>query len=128
MSYWTIKAFKTDRGENAVKNWVEEQPKKAQAAIKVRLRYLATQQIWDRPHVKKLKGSKHIFEIRVTSIKVQYRPLGFYGPNQKEFTLLIGAIEKDSEFKPKTAIKTAESRRELILKDDSYAIKYFNDI
>jgi hypothetical protein len=123
-----IKAFQTDRGENVFKKWVRSQPVNAQAEIKSRLRYLKTLNAWEVPYVKKLRGTKCLFEIRIKKNNVQYRPLGFYGPDQNEFTLLAGAIEKDSKFQPRTVIQTAETRRKKILKDKRYAIKYFNDI
>jgi hypothetical protein len=128
MSDWIIKSFRTLRGEDVIKSWIKGLPKPAQAEIKTGLRYLLTQQKWDFPHVKKLHGSKYIFEIRITSNKVRYRPLGFYGPKQNDFTLLVGAIEKGSQFEPKEALAIAEKRREAILKGKNYANNYFEDI
>ena len=125
MKYRTIKTFIKPNGET-VKDWVNEQPKGAQAEINTRLRYLETQKIWGRPYSAKLKGKfNKIHEIIITWNRNQYRPLGFFGSNKGDFTLLIGAKEKDSKFEPKNAPAMAEDRRKLVLKDGKYAIKYF---
>lgn len=129
MKHWTIKTFITTSGKNVIKKWLKNQPIEAQAYINSRLRYLETQKIWNhRPYSAKRKGSNHIYEVIITRNKVQYRPLGFFGANLDEFTLLVGAKERDWKLEPIDADEIAEKRRELILKDGKYAIKYFNDI
>jgi len=128
MKYWTIKTFVTDSGRNVIKEWVKDQPKGAQAEINTRLRFLETQETWGRPYSAKLKVYDHIHEIRIKWERNQYRPLGFVGPRVGEFILLIGAVEKDSKFEPKNAPSTAEERRKLVLKDEKYAVKYFDDL
>jgi len=130
MNYWTIKTFTTESGRKPVKDWMAQQPTGAQAAINIRLKYLQTQQVWGRPDTAKLKGKfKEIHEIRVKWQRNQYRPLGFFGPNNDDFTVLVGATEKGSKFEPKTAPEMADDRRKLVLKDgNKYAVKYFNDI
>lgn len=103
-------------------------PKGAQAEINARLRYMENLKIWVRPHSAKLKGSKHIHEIRIKWQKNQYRPLGFFGPNDNEFTLLIGAVEKDSKFEPKNAIEISEKRYKHIMEDGKYIDDYFKEL
>ncbi len=58
----------------------------------------------------------------------QYRPLGFFGPKSGEFTLLVGAQEKNWKLHPKEADKIAELRQQLVMRNEKYAVKYFNDI
>jgi len=48
---------------------------------------------------------------------VQYRPLGCYGPERREFTLLIGAVEKGGKL-PRAALEAAVQRRKIILSDE----------
>ena len=116
MCYWTIKTFITSSGRNVIKEWVSKQPRGVQARINVRLRMLQTQQHWGRPYSEKLKGKyNQIYEIIITWNKNQYRPLGFFGPNQGDFTLLVGAKEKGSKFEPKKAPAIADDRRKLVL-------------
>ena len=125
MKHWTIKAFQTASEKNLIKKWLKKQPIGAQAYIDRRLRYLETQKIWERPHAAKRKGSKDIYEIIIKWNKNQYRPLGFFNPNQKEFILLIGAKEKNWRLQPRDADKTAEARRKLVMKDRKYIGRYF---
>jgi hypothetical protein len=66
--------------------------------------------------VSALAGWHDIYEIRVGSSGVQYRPLGCYGPDKHEFTLLVGAIEKGGKL-PRPALETAVQRRRIILAD-----------
>jgi hypothetical protein len=71
---------------------------------------------WPPQYVSALRGYPHINEIRVTSSGVQYRPLGCYGPDRTEFTILVGSVEKGGKL-PKGDCETAEERRRLILAD-----------
>lgn len=50
------------------------------------------------------------------SVRAGYRPLGCYGRAEKEFTLLIGSIEKGGKL-PKGDCETAVERRKIILTD-----------
>jgi hypothetical protein len=63
-----------------------------------------------------------IYEIRISGNKVEYRPLGFYGPSEKDFTLVIGARKKSGKrgklsWEPPEARETAKRTYELIQKD-----------
>ena len=42
----------------------------------------------------KVKKYDPIYEIRISGNKVEYRPLGFYGPDEKDFTLVIGSTKR----------------------------------
>ena len=129
MQYWTIKTFVTTSGKNVVKEWVQNQPKGAQAAIDIRLRHLQTQKLWGmRPYAAKRKGTDCIYEVIINWKKDKYRPLGFFGPKSGEFTLLVGAQEKDWKLVPITSDGIAEMRQKLIMRNKKYAIKYFNDL
>ena len=98
--------------------------KKAIVKFETRLRYLGNTEVWSPDFVKKLKGYEGIYEIRIRYEQVQYRPLGCLGPNNREFTLLIGALEKDSEFVPKNAPNIAYNRKELIMTNRSLIHEY----
>ena len=70
---------------------------------------------WPPQYVSALRGYRDIYELRVCSCGVQYRPLGCFGPAKKEFTILIGSIEKGGKL-PKDDCETAAERRKTILK------------
>lgn len=76
---------------------------------------------WIRPDAAKLDpekkgGFREFFEFRFKAENVQQRPLGYFGPEAKEFTLLLWAIEKGNKFVPQDAVETCEKRRGAILK------------
>jgi len=69
--------------------------------------------------MKKLRDEQDLFELRLLSHKVQYRPLVFYGPRRREITILIGAIEKGDDFEPREAKRIARARKSIAERDYS---------
>lgn len=124
MSNWTIKVYITASGINYFQKWLDGLPKTAQADIDQRMRFLAATGFWHRPYAAKLKGYDEIWEIRILSGNVQYRPLGVFALGEKVFSLLIGAIEKGGRFEPKNAPKIAEKRRSLFLDNKGHLDEY----
>ena len=109
-----------------IHQWMDciDMKKKAIVKFETRLRYLSNTKVWSPDWVKKLKVYDGLYEIRIRYEQVQYRPLGCFGPNDREFTLLIGALEKNSKFVPKNAPNIALQRKELILKNRSLIHEY----
>ncbi|MFZ3136668.1 MAG: type II toxin-antitoxin system RelE/ParE family toxin [Thermodesulfovibrionales bacterium] len=124
MSNWTIKVYIAASGINYFQKWLDSLPKTAQVDIDERIRLLAATGFWHRPYAAKLKGYDEIWEIRILSGNVQYRPLGVFDLGEKVFSLLIGAIEKGSRFEPKNAPKIAEKRRSLFLENKGHLDEY----
>ena len=91
--------------------------RRACVRIDRKLRYLERMETLDRPHVGVIHGFEKIYEIVVKCDGVQYRPLGTYGPGRRDFTLLVGAIEKGGGLEPRSAPRTAEERRIEVLND-----------
>jgi len=117
MTHWTFKVFVDERGYDLFDEW-KDLPPAAEAQIDVRINLLKVSKTWARPYAGKIRNCRHIWEIRVRHNRVQYRPLGYYGPGIGVFTLLIGAIEKDRKFIPKAAPEIAENRRIKISTDE----------
>ena len=110
---WTFFDYMEADGGNAIATWLDGLPLKAQAKIDVRLMtMIGWVGIWPEGWLSALVGYDDIYEIRVTCANVQYRPLGCYGPEQHQFTLLIGAIEKGGQI-PKSTLQTAITRRDI---------------
>lgn len=105
-------------GGNAFMAWLDSLPNGAQAQIESRIKAMAPLQKtdWPRKWVSALKGYDGIYELRTPWQNVQYRPLYCYGPDQRQITLLTGAIEKDDNL-PLGTLKTATERQKLILLD-----------
>jgi hypothetical protein len=72
---------------------------------------------WRRPEFDLLSG-KHraIGEIRF-KVDKQYRILGCFGPNQSEFTMLVGSSKKGKNYDPRSALDTALERMDQVLKN-----------
>jgi len=65
-----------------------------------------------------IRGHAHIYKIKINGT-VALRPLLCRGPvdNSSEFTLLLGAFERDWKWIPPDAPSVAEARRKEILSD-----------
>jgi hypothetical protein len=117
MSSWTFLDFVTARGENEIYSWLHSKdvPKQARAKINARLTALRGLSIFPEQFISAYNGWDDLYELRIVFSGVQYRPFGFYGPRRREFTLLVGSIEKGKV--PKSTLKVADERRKLVIAD-----------
>jgi hypothetical protein len=113
MAAWTIFDYLEADGGNAIRAWIDSLPIKAQAKIDTRLRHLEVTRVWEPQYISALVGCDDIYEIRIVS-SGQYRPLGFYGPAHREFTILLGAVEKGGRLIPRDACAIAQARMEIV--------------
>lgn len=120
MKYWTIKSYKGSRNE--IIEWLNGLAPNHKQTIDAFIRRLEIIEKWDSKYFKPITGYHGIYEIKIRYKKVQYRPLGCYGPGRKEFTLLIGAKEIGNNFVPKNAPKKAQERCKLI-----HDVRYVDD-
>ena len=112
-SEWAFRDFLDGRGINVVRAWIQTLPPAAQAKIDTITLLLQVQKVWPPQYVSALRGYEGIYELRANSCGVQYRPLGCHGPDRKEFTILIGSVEKGGKLS-KDDCETAVERRKLI--------------
>ena len=110
-------SYVTTGGRSVVKDWYNEQSTRVKAKFTVRLDYLlsADRMDWKREPYGNLTGSDGLGEIRFETDKVQQRPLGFFGPGDRQFTILFHAIEKGDKLKPKKSQSIAQKRKDAIL-------------
>jgi hypothetical protein len=103
-------------GEDVIGHAVSVAPAKARAKYYERLNGFKDQpqHLWNGKRSKALEGYVGLVEIRFLVGNIQYRPIGFFGPNRNEFTVLVWATEKGDEFVPKNAPSLADDRRKLI--------------
>lgn len=134
MNCWEFKVFLNEKGIDVIGKWLAGLPPRDRAKIKVRLSYLKKTKKWGSKLVKKLQGKKFdpIYEVRISGRNVEYRPLGFYGPGEQDFTLVIGARKKSGKRKkpswePTNARETAKKRYELIQTDNNKYIGEYNE-
>jgi hypothetical protein len=110
MKEWTFKIFGEKKSD--VDDWIKDLSSKVRAKMDTIIAHMEITKDWTRTaYFSPLKGHRKIHEIRFTFQSIQYRPLGCYGPGNKEFTILIGAIEQGDRFKPINAPLIAENRR-----------------
>lgn len=124
MKTWDFKVFVSNRGDKEFDLWLNGQPKGAKAKIRKIMTYLEITSIWGRPYAAKRKDADDIWEIIAGFDNIQYRPLGCFGPNRHEFTLLIGAKEKGGRLDPLDAVEIAKKRRVLVFQDRRYVDEY----
>src|SRR5262245_30323025 len=102
-----IKCYVSEAGRNEVQEHLDGSTATLQAELMVAIEYLSDQprQNWTRPKAAKLTAGKKefrdYFEIRFFAENTQQRPIGYFGPGENEFTILIWAIEKGRKFFPK---------------------------
>lgn len=127
MNYWIFRHFHNEQGIDLIEAWLRGLSIEDQAKIETRFALLAAlkdRSAWKKPLARKLQGMKKradIWEIRIDSDRVLYRPLGCFGPKEDEFTVLIDAIEKGTGvFEPRRAPDTAVKRYKLIHQDRRY--------
>jgi hypothetical protein len=115
MNPWTFYDFLDGRGGNLIRGWLNSLPEKASAKIDARILYMQSVRVWPEQYVSALKGWPDLVELRVVSAGNQFRPLGFYGPQRGEFTLVLGAVEKGRL--PKRVLEAADENRKIVLSD-----------
>lgn len=116
MADWVFRDYLDQGGTNVIRAWLDSLPKAAKVKIDYRILLLRGISVWPPQYVSALKGCDDIYELRIGSSGVEYRPLGFYGPDRKEFTIVYGAIEKGGKL-PKESYKTAKERAKVVISD-----------
>jgi hypothetical protein len=119
MNEWSFFNYIDERGTNPIRDWLMDGrvvPVKARAKTRILLQ-LAGTAIWTRPLAGNLNGYEGIVEIRVRWMNTQYRLLGFRGPSDREFSILVPAIEQGDQFVPLNAPETATNRMAIVIAD-----------
>jgi len=118
---WWLRDHQAPGGRREVRKHYERASDDLQAAFDVHWEFLSVRprEQWVRPAAHKLRPEhknayRDFFEFRFKAENTEQRPLGYFGPSARRFTLLIWAIEKGSKFVPPDAVQTCEKRREAI--------------
>jgi hypothetical protein len=113
MVMWTFYDFLDGRGVNVISRWIDALPPKARAKIDTRLLFMRAKAVWPEPWVSALTGWPELIELRIGSFGNAYRPIGFYGPQRREFTIVLGATEKGKLLK--RVLEVANANRKIVL-------------
>ena len=114
---WTFYDFLDGRGVNLIREWLDTLPQKARAKINARILFMRALLLWPEQYVSAITGWPGLVELRIVSGGNQYRPLGFYGPALRQFTLVHGTIEKGKV--PNSVFEVADERRKVVIADPS---------
>ena len=129
---WRFMGFRcVEDGCRHVQNWFNGLPLEAKAEIIDILQSLqiVTTRRWGRPEFDPLNGAGGISEIRPDDIRSErgvetYRIYGFFGPCQREYTLLYGTLKtvrNDRDGK-----RIARERRDYVILQGSAAVHKFD--
>ncbi len=116
---WDIYDYADHRGKNLIKEWIQTLQRKDRARLMAKLDLLHTNGPELPQGLLSDTPSRHIKKIRVNG-DVALRLLLCRGPvsmEAKEYTLLLGATERDRKFVPPKAIAIAEEHREFVIKE-----------
>lgn len=110
-----------------IEGWYQDLPVEARADFDWVIRELSGTDDWrERRDVKPLRGKQvHFAEIIFKTNNVQYRPVGRFGPNPREFMLLIGCSKKQKVYTPPDAFDQAVKRWSLLQQGKGYLCEHF---
>ena len=116
MRYWRFLNYCSAAGNNMIEGWYQGLPVEAQADFDWVIQELAGTEDWrESGRSKPLHGRQRGFvELVFKTNNVQYRPIGRYGPSQREFTLLAGCSKKQRIYTPPDALDQAVKRWSLL--------------
>lgn len=119
MPVWLIRCYCNESGNDLFAKAYREQAPAVRAqfrAVLNGLRAQATIEGWNRPNgFDRLSGKyRELGKLRFRVQNVQHRPLGFFGPADKTFTLLAWATERDWKFDPADVRDTALKRMDWV--------------
>jgi hypothetical protein len=97
-------------GNNLIESWYGDLPEEAQAEFDVTLKTLSITEDWRGMTEFKTLGLEGLCEIRFKALNVQYRPLGYFGPGAKRFSIYVGCKKKGTVYTPPDAFDLASKR------------------
>lgn len=122
----TIKYYESSSGKNDVQTTYDAGTERLKAELEVAITYLRVRnrQDWRRPQANKMSKCKEFrdfFEIRFCANNLQQRPIGYFGPDNNDFTILLWATEKGNKLNPENWCEKANRRRNEIIKGKARA-------
>jgi hypothetical protein len=114
---WTFRFYVSASGRAVVQDWYDDQIDDVQAKFDTVLEYLSQRKRheWGRPEFAPLTGKyAGLGEFRFDFGKLEYRPIGCFGPGRSDFTILIGATKKGKQYDPRNALDSALERRDFV--------------
>jgi hypothetical protein len=121
---WELFGYVSDKG-NEIKKWMLSLPKPQRIKLNAKLDMLQMHGSALTPHLLSDTGVIHIYKLKVQG-NPKLRPLLCKGTvdNEKEYTLLVGAMEIQWEYEPKDALVQDSDRRKKLLIDPAKRCKH----
>jgi hypothetical protein len=116
MGRWKLYDYVDERGVNSFEEWSNRLEKKELARLNSKLDMLRTEPALPPQLLAGPLEGVPIYKLRING-RVALRPMLCKGPVDKdgEFTLLLGAVERDGKLVPGNAVSQAESRRQKVI-------------
>lgn len=115
---WTFKCFLNASGRDLIDEWYSAQDGKARAAFDAVLEILASlpKKDWRRPQWALLSGDtcKDLSEVRIKPDRRRLRLVGYFGPEEYEYILLVGFQKQRDSDTNKACILANTRKREMI--------------
>ena len=111
MALWRFMDYCSPAGNNLIEAWYDDLLEEAQAEFDATLKTLSITEDWRGMSEFKHLGQDGLCEIRFKAANVQYRPLGFFGPGAKCFSIYVGSRKKGKIYDPPDALRLAIERR-----------------
>jgi hypothetical protein len=126
MVHIAIKTYVDMEGLGVVEAWLGKESAKAAAKFDERVSALSDSRNWGGKRTTSLSGKPclGLVEIRLCVDNVQHRPIGFFGPNSGEFTILLFAKEVGGAFVPKSACEICQTRKREVIDDEGRSRYY----
>jgi hypothetical protein len=128
---WRFYDFTPESGRNEIRAWSTAQGAKFKARLNALIRHLETlDRVFTRQDsvgILRKAGPCHgegLIELTITVNRIEYRPIGWYGPDARTVTLLAGAIEKGNDFVPRGACVTAVNRKRLVMMSRRHIVEH----
>lgn len=121
---WAIYDYLKPSGQNDIAKWTKKLAKTRRAKLKAKLDVIRRVGL-DASNELLADIGNHLYKLKVGG-SPQLRPILCRGvvDNNSEFTILIGAKEKDGNYEPFDAIDRARKRRAELLENPSQRIEH----
>jgi hypothetical protein len=120
-----LRALSFDDAPHVVDAWYSEHAKDEDTRVEldVLMVYLRQQhrEGWTRPRYDILRDAGGVGALHFRVRRIEYRPLGYFGPGRNEFTFLVFAT-KTNKYEPRNAIEIARARREQVVSIPNRAV------
>jgi hypothetical protein len=120
-----LRALSFDDSPHVVDQWYSQfaMDEDVRAGLDVLMLYLRTQhrEGWIRPRYDTLRDANGVGELRFKVKRINYRPLGYFGPGRNEFTFLYFATKTD-KYDPRNAIQFAMDRKDVVVADPNRSV------